>query len=315
MKTAVDPVYVGKARQFNRRFAQLCSHYLVEPMACTPGAGWEKGQVENQVGTIRERWFTPRLRFASDVELNAWLLEQCVASARRQAHPDDPERTVFAVFEAERPALIPYRGPFDGRRIQIPRRASRGSITTATASWPGRSDDPWHYVPVLNRKSGALRNGAPFKGWVLPGSLGRVQRTLARVDDGDRQVVTIASADVILNVLARPGSPIASATTPCARDRMQRHELMALRGQLKLARMRAHFDDVVTTGRKRQPSFEVILGDLLRAEITDTQARSIRYQLGIATLPLAKKLTDFVFVDSPVNQALIDDVATGAVLS
>ena len=71
MKTAVDVIFVGKARQFNRRFAQLCSHFLVEPVACTPAAGWEKGQVENQVGTIRERWFTPRLRFASYVELNA----------------------------------------------------------------------------------------------------------------------------------------------------------------------------------------------------------------------------------------------------
>ena len=89
---------------------------------------------------------------------------------------------------------------------------------------------------------------------------------------------------------------------------MQRHDLMALLGQLKLAGMRAHFDDVVTAGRKRQRSFEVILGELLRAEITDKQARSIRYQLGIAKLPLAKELTDFVFVDSPVNQALIDDL-------
>jgi len=48
MKTAVDAVLVGKDRVFNRRFAQMCSHYLVEPVACTPAAGWEKGQVENQ---------------------------------------------------------------------------------------------------------------------------------------------------------------------------------------------------------------------------------------------------------------------------
>ena len=79
--------------------------------------------------------------------------------------------------------------------------------------------------------------------------------------------------------------------------------------------MRDHFDDVVTAGRKRQRSFEVILGDLLRAEIAEKQARSIRYQLGIAKLPLAKELTDFAFVDAPVNQALIDDLATGAFLS
>lgn len=96
---------------------------------------------------------------------------------------------------------------------------------------------------------------------------------------------------------------------------MQRHELMELLGQLKLAGMRAHFDEVVTTGRKRQRTFEVILGELLRAEIAEKQARSIRYQLGIAKLPLAKDLTEFAFADSPVNQALVEELATGAFLA
>src|SRR5580700_10341687 len=62
MKTAVDSVFVGKDRQYNRRFLRMCGHYLVEPVACTPASGWEKGQVENQVGVVRERFFTPRLR-------------------------------------------------------------------------------------------------------------------------------------------------------------------------------------------------------------------------------------------------------------
>ena len=53
MKTAVDAVFAGKARRFNRRFEQMCSHYLIEPVACTPASGWEKGQVENQVGNVR----------------------------------------------------------------------------------------------------------------------------------------------------------------------------------------------------------------------------------------------------------------------
>jgi transposase len=269
MKTAVDTVFVGKARQFNRRFEQLCSHYLVEPVACTPGAGWEKGQVENQVGTIRERWFTPRLRFAGYAELNAWLLERCVAFAKSQRHPDEPERTVFELFEAERASLIPYRRPFDGRRTQIATVSktclvrfdhNRYSVLARAVGRPVeveayaervviRQDgvivgehqrrfrrgqtvyDPWHYVPVLAKKPGALRNGAPFKDWALPGALGRVQRKLARVEDGDRQMVTIlsavlsdgleaveaacrealeasiASADVILNVLARRREP------------------------------------------------------------------------------------------------------------
>lgn len=96
---------------------------------------------------------------------------------------------------------------------------------------------------------------------------------------------------------------------------MQRHELIDLLGQLKLAGMRMHFDDVVAPGRKRQRPFEVIFGELLCAEIADKQARSIRYQLGIAKLPLAKELTEFAFDDSPVNRALIEDLATGEFLA
>jgi len=54
--------------------------------------------------------------------------------------------------------------------------------------------DPWHYVPVLARKPGALRNGAPFKHWVLPASLERVRRKLAGVAGGDRQMIDILTA-------------------------------------------------------------------------------------------------------------------------
>ena len=50
MKTAVDAIFVGRDRAYHRRVLQMCSHYLVEPVACTPAAGWEKGQVENQSG-------------------------------------------------------------------------------------------------------------------------------------------------------------------------------------------------------------------------------------------------------------------------
>ncbi len=56
MKTAVETIFIGKDRQYNRRFLQMCSHHLVEPVACTPASGWEKGQVENQVGLVRERF-------------------------------------------------------------------------------------------------------------------------------------------------------------------------------------------------------------------------------------------------------------------
>ena len=114
MKTAVETIFVGKDRQYNRRFLQMCSHHLVEPVACTPASGWEKGQVENQVGLVRERFFTPRLRFKSYDELNAWLIDKCIAWAKAHAHPERPEQTIWEVFEEERPKLIPYRGRFDG---------------------------------------------------------------------------------------------------------------------------------------------------------------------------------------------------------
>lgn len=104
MKTAVETVFLGKDRAFNRRFLQMCSHYLVEPTACSPAAGWEKGQIENQVGNVRERLFLPRLRFASYDELNAWLIEQCIAYAKAHSHPELKDHTIWQVFEAERPA-------------------------------------------------------------------------------------------------------------------------------------------------------------------------------------------------------------------
>jgi transposase len=114
MKTAVETIFVGKDRLYNRRFLQMCSHYLVDPVACTPASGWEKGQVENQVGLVRERFFTPRLRFKTLDELNDWLLDKCVAYAKAHRHPELIEQTVREVFEAERPKLVPYTGRFDG---------------------------------------------------------------------------------------------------------------------------------------------------------------------------------------------------------
>ncbi len=114
MKTAVDVILVGRERTYNRRFLQMCSHYLVEPVACTPASGWEKGQVENQVGLVRQRFFSPRLRVANFEELNALLLDRCVAYARAHPHPELRDQTVWEVFEAERPCLVRYAGRFDG---------------------------------------------------------------------------------------------------------------------------------------------------------------------------------------------------------
>ena len=111
--------------------------------------------------------------------------------------------------------------------------------------------DPWHYVPVLARKPGALRNGAPFKDWVLPAALDRIRRKLAGVADGDRQMVEILtavlrdglraveaacaealregvhSADVVLNILARQREPTAPVTILTPESLRLRHEPVA----------------------------------------------------------------------------------------
>src|SRR5262245_23866475 len=74
--------------------------------------------------------------------------------------------------------------------------------------------DPWHYVPILTRKPGALRNAAPFKDWVLPASLERVRRKLAGRDEGDRQIVKILAA--VLSEDCPPSKPPALRPWPRA---------------------------------------------------------------------------------------------------
>ena len=92
---------------------------------------------------------------------------------------------------------------------------------------------------------------------------------------------------------------------------MERTELFDLMGELKLYGMKAAFDEVMTTAVKRQHEPQRIVGDLLKAEISEKQARSIRNQLTIAKLPLAKELDGFVFEDTPINQTLVHDLASG----
>ena len=99
MKTAVETIFVGKGGLYNRRCLQMWSHELVDPIACTKASGWEKDQVENQVGRVRERFCTPHLRFKTYDEMNAWLLDKCVAHAKVHRHPELTEQTIWEVFE------------------------------------------------------------------------------------------------------------------------------------------------------------------------------------------------------------------------
>ncbi|MFJ1223520.1 IS21 family transposase, partial [Yersinia enterocolitica] len=76
-KTAVKHIGMGKERIFNDKFLSMMNHFIIEPVACTPASGWEKGQVERQVRTLRKQLFEPTLAFNNIDELNSFLLDQC----------------------------------------------------------------------------------------------------------------------------------------------------------------------------------------------------------------------------------------------
>lgn len=92
---------------------------------------------------------------------------------------------------------------------------------------------------------------------------------------------------------------------------MERTQLFDLMGELKLYGMKGAFDEIMATAVKRQHEPQRIVGDLLTAEINEKQARSTKYQLTIAKLPLAKDISDFRFEGTPINQTLVNDLAGG----
>ena len=253
MKTVVVKVLMGKDRVFTRRFQNLASHYLFEPVACTPAAGWEKGQVENQVGLVRYRFFVKRRRFTTLEELNEWLEGECRNHAATAKHPELKDRTVDQVFAEEKGHLLPLPvSPFDGYQESVVRVTSQLLISfdrnrySANAMAVGktvtvrayadriiivRNDtvvgmhrrhlgrdkviyDPWHYLAVLERKPGALRNGAPFKRWDLPEAMSEVRTMLEGRLGGDREFVGI------LSVVGRYGlDPVVTACKQAISDK------------------------------------------------------------------------------------------------
>jgi len=233
MKTVVSKILLGKERTFNPRFLAMASHYLFEPVACTPAAGWEKGQVENQVGLARTRFFSQRRRFEDMAEVNEFLLSECLAWAKTHPHPEDSTRTIWEVWEQEeRPRLIQMDLAFDGfverevrvsttslvafdrnhysvdaarakRTAQVRAYADRvvvlsgGQVVGEHGRQFGRDKtiyNPWHYLPVLERKPGALRNGAPFQDWDLPAPIQTVWSELKERPGGDREFVDLLNA-------------------------------------------------------------------------------------------------------------------------
>ena len=95
---------------------------------------------------------------------------------------------------------------------------------------------------------------------------------------------------------------------------MERSEILELMSQLRLAGMRAAYDEIVTTGVKRSQGIERVIGALLQVEIAARQARSINYQMGLAKLPLVKELAELDLEASPINAELVESLASAAFL-
>ena len=237
MKTAVDKVKKGKERVVNARFKAMCSHYLFDADFCNVASGWEKGIVEKNVQDSRRRiWIeASQQRFATFIELNTWLAHRCRAVWAETAHPDHPELTVADMLEIERDHLMPMPEPFDGyveassrvsstclvrvarNRYSVPCEWANKIVSTRLypnqivvvagdaivarhdrLSNQGKTAYDWqHYIELVQRKPGALRNGAPFLD--MPPVLQQLRQSLMRYPGGDR-----AMAD-ILAVVPRAG--------------------------------------------------------------------------------------------------------------
>lgn len=230
MRTAVDRIGLGKARQVNARFAAMASHYLFEPDFCNPASGWEKGQVEKNVQDARRRLWQPMPSFADLDALNAWLEACCIEQWSQIQHGTLPG-TVADVHAEEVASLMPLGRPFDGfvehtkrvsptclvhferNRYSVPASfanrpvslriypqkivvAAEGQILCEhvriieRSHQPGRTVYDWrHYLAVIQRKPGALRNGAPFV--EMPEAFRQLQGTLLKRSGGDREMVEI----------------------------------------------------------------------------------------------------------------------------
>ena len=227
-KTMVAYIGKGKDRTFHPRFLAMLNHYIVEAVACTPAAGWEKGQVENQVGMIRRNVFVPIPEFADLITLNQWLNAQCQSLANKP-HPEQSGLSITEVFTREHEQLRPVGQAFDGyvestvrvqktcliqydrnrysvpceyaqRHVSVRAYAHRLVITDGQQVLAEhirqftRGEtvfEPWHYVPLLKRKPGALRNGAPFADWELPPALHTIKAHYLEQSGGDRDFVEL----------------------------------------------------------------------------------------------------------------------------
>jgi transposase len=232
MKTAVDKVKKGKERVVNARFTAMCAHYLFDTDFCNVASGWEKGVVEKNVQDSRRRiWLdAQKLKWSSFDELNAWLGQRCRDCWSELRHPEFTQFSVLEMLEQERLEMMSMPTPFDGyveksakvsstclvsvdrNRYSVPCEWAGHRVSTrlyptrvcvvagdsVVANHERASDrahtryDWQHYIALVQRKPGALRNGAPFAD--MPEPLQRLRQGLIRHPGGDRIMAQVLAA-------------------------------------------------------------------------------------------------------------------------
>ncbi len=242
MKTAVDRVNKGKGRVVNARFAVMCAHYLFDADFCNVASGWEKGVVEKNVQDSRRRiWLDAQnQRFGSYDELNVWLGERCRSLWSELRHPEFKGLSVAEMLEQEQALMMPMPTPFDGYAADSVKVSSTCLVNiqrnrySVPCEWAGQPVDTrvyptqvcivaggriiathtrlterdnvrydWqHYIPLVARKPGALRNGAPFAD--MPAPLLQLRKGLMRDTGGDKimaqvlAVIPLAGLEAVL---------------------------------------------------------------------------------------------------------------------
>jgi len=232
MKTAVDKVNKGKGRIVNARFAVMCAHYLFDADFCNVASGWEKGVVEKNVQDSRRRiWLDAQNRqFGSFAELNTWLGERCRSLWGELRHPEHKKFSIAEMLEQERLDMMPMPTAFDGYVEKSARVSSTCLVSVSrnrysvpcefagqrvsTRLYPNRVNvaagdaivashdrlterdriryDWQHYIPLVQRKPGALRNGAPFAD--MPTPLKQLRLGLMRHEGGDKIMAQVLAA-------------------------------------------------------------------------------------------------------------------------
>ena len=231
MTTAVKKVLSGKEREWNDDFERLCAHYLIEPTACTPGRGNEKGRVERQVQIDRQEFFTPMPKGNSLAEINELLLSRLISYNKNHQHPEHKNKTIEEVYEEEKKYFIEVQVEFDGFKEKEVKVSSTclarydrndysvdcscaGKIVQCRSYadklvfiYEGQKVaeherrftkgktyyNCLHYLPILKYKPGALRNGAPFVNMDLPDELQKVKQYMHSQKNGSRDFAHILS--------------------------------------------------------------------------------------------------------------------------